>query len=457
MKKGIIFFWAVFCFSTAFTQDEGKTLSFNFSKANKKFKAQTLKITSDGTRDTGILWVKTFTIPLKKRDPFVTFTARLEGKNLTHETIEVFYKKDSDKDWLPLPSFHEGEANTNIWVSNMLELDKVYKKIELKIRVRDPKTAIKNARFRFYCPGNVSTGEISGARAGGSSLVGCDMPPSVSRQTWGANFNLTDKIYSGTPTFTTVTHLIVHHSAGANTSKNWAATVAAIFDYHTNTNGWSDVAYNWLIAPDGTLFVGRGGGNNVLGAHMCGNNARTMGVCLLGNYDTIAPSQAAQDKLVALLAWKAMDSKIDPSGKGAFNVATGTLNNIAGHREGCAANYTECPGEKTYALLPDLRITVKKAVTACLTSTKEFSDLDYFKIYPNPNDGHFTLDLRLKKAQPFDILISDAIGRIVLSKKIAENSVDFTLPIDLQDMAQGFYFISLKNDSQIKTQRFFLK
>jgi N-acetylmuramoyl-L-alanine amidase/Secretion system C-terminal sorting domain len=457
MKKGIIFLLAAFYFSAAFTQDEAKTLSFNFSKSNKKFKAQSLKFTTGGTSDTGSLWIKTFKMPLKKLDPFVSFTARLEGKNITYETLEVFYRKEGDKEWLPLSSFHEGEGNADIWVSNMLELDKSYKKIELKIHVKDAKTSIKNARFRFYCPGNVNTGDASGAGAGGSSLAGCAIPPSVSRQVWGANLRLTDNIFSGSPTFTVVTHLIVHHSAGSNTSSNWAATVASIFDYHVNTNGWSDVGYNWLIAPDGTLFVGRGGGNNVVGAHMCGYNNNTMGVCLLGTFTTVQPTQAALDKLAALLAWKSVESKIDPTGSGTIKSYSGTMNNISGHRDGCSPNYTECPGDMTYTLLVTLRTSVKKAVTACLTGTKEFSDLEYFKIYPNPNEGIFTLELRLKKAQVFDIVISDAIGRIIFSKKVADSETDVTLPLSLQNTAKGIYFIAVKNENQIKTQRFFVK
>ena len=411
MKNFLTFCFILSSISFAFSQDEGKTLSFNFAKSDKRVARQTLLRTTKGVSGNGVLLIKTFKMPVKKVEPFVTFSARLEGSYLTADAIEVSIKKNDEKEWTVLNHFHEGEGNPNIWVSNMLEMDKTFKTITLKIEVKNPKTTVKIGRFRFYCPGNISTGSLEGAGSGGA---GCDLPPSVLRQTWGAAKGLTDKIYSGSPTFTTVTHLIVHHSAGPNTSSSWAATVASIFDYHTQTNGWADVGYNYLIAPDGTLFVGRGGGNNVVGAHMCGYNANTMGVCLLGTYTDVEPTVQALEKLKALLAWKCVESNIDPLAKKNIVSYSSNMNTISGHRDGCSPNYTECPGDKTWALLPTIRNQVKAIVTACLTGTKDFTDIEFFKISPNPNKGNFTLDhdlLRLPRPRQHATGADDVVRR----------------------------------------------
>ncbi|MBK8668457.1 MAG: N-acetylmuramoyl-L-alanine amidase [Saprospiraceae bacterium] len=69
--------------------------------------------------------------------------------------------------------------------------------------------------------------------------------------------------------------------------------VASIFDFHVNTNGWQDIGYNWLIDPNGVLYEGRGGGENVRGAHMCGYNNNTLGVCVMGNFVSLIPSDTA--------------------------------------------------------------------------------------------------------------------------------------------------------------------
>ncbi|HMP29991.1 MAG TPA: N-acetylmuramoyl-L-alanine amidase, partial [Saprospiraceae bacterium] len=64
-----------------------------------------------------------------------------------------------------------------------------------------------------------------------------------------------------------------------------------------------------------------------------------MGVCMLGNLSTVAPSEPALQTLRKVLFWKSCDSNIDPISE---NIHSGTsIQNISGHRDGCA---TECPG-----------------------------------------------------------------------------------------------------------------
>jgi peptidoglycan recognition protein len=53
-------------------------------------------------------------------------------------------------------------------------------------------------------------------------------------------------------------------------------------DYHMDTNGWSDIGYNFLVGGDGNIYEGRGWIR--VGAHTPGYNINSMGICLIGNF-----------------------------------------------------------------------------------------------------------------------------------------------------------------------------
>ena len=112
--------------------------------------------------------------------------------------------------------------------------------------------------------------------------------------------------------------LWVHHTSGGQDQ-----TLAQIQNYHMDTKGWNDIAYNWLVNYQGTTFEGRG--MNVHGAHSPGKNHEPS-VCLIGNYVKTTPS-LLQHRAV----WELRES-----------IAAGRLR---GHRENTA---TTCPGDAAY-------------------------------------------------------------------------------------------------------------
>ncbi len=155
------------------------------------------------------------------------------------------------------------------------------------------------------------------------------------------------------PSYTTVTHLIVHHTVDNNLSSDWAAAVRAIWNFHVLDRGYNDIGYNYLIDPNGLIYEGRGGGDNVQGAHFSGVNGNTMGVAMLGTFTSTAPSAKAFDSLKRLLAWKAGQRGLNPFAAATHATSGLLLNIISGHRDGPSP--TECPGEALYAQLPRLR------------------------------------------------------------------------------------------------------
>ncbi len=212
-------------------------------------------------------------------------------------------------------------------------------------------------RMHVYSPGH--SPRLS-SEAGGLATrdCPCPLPALQSRAAWCPDGSCPP---DPSPTPTTFSHMIVHHSATSSSASDWAAVVRSIWDFHVNVNGWDDIGYNYLIAPDGTLFEGRG--DNVLGAHFCGTNTGAMGVCMMGTWTNTAPPDTAQATLQALLAWKSCDEGLDPLGS-AFHPASGlNLHRISGHRDGCA---TQCPGQALYDRLPQIRALVADLIaTGC--------------------------------------------------------------------------------------------
>lgn len=177
------------------------------------------------------------------------------------------------------------------------------------------------------------------------------LPTYVNRVQWGGTLNLTN---TAPRSQTTVSHLIVHHSAGHNTSLDFAAVVRSYYLLHTQTNGWSDIGYNWLIDRNGVLYQGRAfnfnGSPDVIGAHMGGGNSFTMGVCLIGDFTNVQPTEVALTQLRNVLAWKAHERAIDVRVRRTHTL--GNLHTISGHRDGSA---TQCPGNAFYPRLPEVR------------------------------------------------------------------------------------------------------
>ena len=195
------------------------------------------------------------------------------------------------------------------------------------------------------------------------SAQDCEQPNYCDRLCWGPQGNHPAQ---SNPAFTDPSHIIVHHS-GDNliwpVGTDFKLVVQAYWDQHVNTNGWSDIGYNWLIDRNGVIYEGRGDG--VRGAHFSCMNQTTTGICLIGNFELEAPSEAALNKLKDLSAWEASDKDLDVLTPSRHNTSQLDLFPLSGHRDGnpspaphsCASG-TVCPGQNLYSLLPFARIDV---------------------------------------------------------------------------------------------------
>jgi hypothetical protein len=229
-----------------------------------------------------------------------------------------------------------------------------------------------------------------------------ETPAVVPRSTWGAN----EAIRRGTPTYApSVRFAIVHHTAGRNayTRAEAPAIVRAIQLYHVQGNGWNDIGYNFLVDRFGTVYEGRYGGveRNVVGAHARGFNTGSTGIAFLGTYGDAAPTQAAENALTKLLAWRLDVAHVDPLGLltvisgGSERYVSGVpvlLRAVSGHRD---TGFTECPGATLYA-----RLDALAGVSAKLGGPKIFEPRLAVSA-----EGPVRFQARLSQALPWTVVV----------------------------------------------------
>lgn len=157
----------------------------------------------------------------------------------------------------------------------------------------------------------------------------------VSRSDWGAR-PPKHRNYIDTPS----AELWLHHTAGAldqNGNGVWWDDCQGIQRYHMDGRGWSDIAYSFLVGG-GQVFEGRGVG--VAGGHTKGHNTVSHAICLIGNYETMQPTQADLDAIAALMR---------------HGRTSGWWGELTGpHRDASGAS-TSCCGKNLIARIPDLR------------------------------------------------------------------------------------------------------
>lgn len=196
-------------------------------------------------------------------------------------------------------------------------------------------------------------------------------PRIITRAEWGADESLKRKSGGCRRRFFDLQQIFVHHTAGENFDQHPKATMRAIYWYHVVRQGWCDVGYNFVIAPDGSLYEGRwarpyrpwekhdaenGNQEVVAGAHVANYNSGSLGISLMGNYSQVDLQPAARRTLVELLAWETDRHDLVPQARHVYRNPEGggarRLHYISGHRD---AGQTACPGTTVYRGLPTIR------------------------------------------------------------------------------------------------------
>ena len=132
------------------------------------------------------------------------------------------------------------------------------------------------------------------------------------------------------------TELIVIHHTGDDVDDDLSAE--EIHEIHLG-NGWSGCGYHWIIRKDGSVEVGRP--MWAVGSHAYGENWRSVGIHVCGNFEIAEPTEAQIESLSYLVGYVAEKYDIPC-----------TKDHVVGHRDLMA---TLCPGENLYNILQTVR------------------------------------------------------------------------------------------------------
>jgi uncharacterized protein (TIGR03437 family) len=361
-----------------------RELKIDFSAPAQAALAQDVQVSQRGLtlaagREKGTFISSAIPVPLEAPEPFLAVAAVWSATTGDESLILISARASSDgNNWSQWEEFiidDDSITPSGEYTSGLIlferETNYIQYRVELARGSSHTSPTLTSLRFSLISPGSTPEKQPGSEVKEAASAAGeafFPKPAVITRTEWGCPDGQSNP--RATPQYTTVTHLIVHHTAGSNTASDWAAVVRSIWSLHVFTNGWSDIGYNYLIDPNGMIYEGRAGGDNVIGAHFSCANSGTLGVALLGTFTSVSPTSRAITSLQHLLAWKSDQRGLDPAGI-TFHMPTQlNLNNISGHRDAnasTAANAcpsgTVCPGDVLYAQLPATRAEVKSLVS----------------------------------------------------------------------------------------------
>ena len=288
-------------------------------------------------------------------------------------------------DWMHVPTLHdvpsyavEEEARARVAGTDLVWIGRA-DGVQIRVEGRRPDNLTLVLIHPQRRPGDPFLGQLSSRivqeRASGDTAQ-APQPELVTRAEWGADESLRD----GQPTYIhTIKQVHIHHTVNSNTytRDDVPSLIRGMYAYHTQSLGWSDIGYNFLVDRFGRGWVGRAGGPRKLvrGAHTLGFNAESTGISAIGNYDTVRPGDAMLDAIAAIAAWKLDPFDRNPRGQirveseGSDKFAAGRtvkLPVIDGHRD---TNDTACPGQHLYDALPKVRRRTERILAAAQQAT----------------------------------------------------------------------------------------
>lgn len=295
-----------------------------------------------------------------------TTTYSMVGATWQGSEPRISIRTDPGAPWQRLPPLADGPSvGAGEGVAGLGASDLVWTGPQRDLEVRVAGTAARELTLVLIDPGELPAEPLTTRRetsVRAEDPVRAPRPQLRTRQDWGAD----PSWRNGRPHYLDQLRQVhLHHTATGNdyTRADVPGIIRGMYRYHTQSLGWFDLGYNFVVDRFGRTWIGRSGGASrlVQGAHTLGFNHISVGVAVLGSYERRRPSRAVLGAVSRLAAWK-FDKHGRDARRQVWVTSTGSdryaegervrLPAFDGHRD---TNDTACPGQRLYDKLPGLR------------------------------------------------------------------------------------------------------
>jgi hypothetical protein len=96
--------------------------------------------------------------------------------------------------------------------------------------------------------------------------------------------------------------------------------------------------------------------------------------------------------------------------------------------------------------------TLTITVSAC-TGIQEAAFVNHVNVYPNPNDGVFTIETSIEQNTSLNIVMTNMLGEVVKTIDNTDFQGEYKKQVDISEMPAGIYFVMVKAGTEMQVKR----
>ncbi len=221
------------------------------------------------------------------------------------------------------------------------------------------------------------------------------------------------------------------------------------------SNGGTTPIYQWQING-----VNTGTNSPLLNVNNL-TNGQIITCILTSNYPNVGGNPATSNAIIMVVnATIPSTPIISVSGGGGVLTSSATTGNQWYLNDSLILNATNQTLIVTENGIYSLIVTVggcsslkSAAVTIINAGINNANKNSYFSIYPNPNEGDFTVSFNLILKLNYKLELRNTLGQLIFQEILPDFIGDYSKQLNIKQFGKGVYFISLSNSSSNSVKR----